>query len=289
MASRITSVHNDRVKYIRALGHRRVRQREGRFAIEGTRLADEVVRAGIRPALVLYTEAWAKTPEGIRLLPTLAEALDGAWLASDEVLATCADTTTPQGVIVVVPCLELSPRPGLTLVLDGLRDPGNLGTILRSAEASDVGQVLLSPGTVDVYNPKVVRAAMGAHFRLPIARVSWSAITERTKGRAVWLADAHGQVAYDGVDWTLPSALIVGSEATGASPEAADLATGRVCIPMAEGTDSLNAAMAAAVILFEAARQVRNSQDTCGAPLPGQPGAGTQRHRTVALTAGDSS
>jgi TrmH family RNA methyltransferase len=218
---------------------------------------DEVVRAGIRPALVFYTESWAETSSGQRLLSSLCGAGEGVWLVSDEVLAACADTETPQGVLVVVSFVHLEPRPGLLLLLDQIRDPGNLGTLLRSAEAAGVGQVLLAPNTVDHYNPKVVRGAMGAHFRLAVTSLGWPAIGAQVTGRAVWLADAHGEVQYDAVDWTQPSALIVGGEATGASKQSADLATGRVAIPMAGGVESLNAAMAATVILFEAARQRR--------------------------------
>jgi TrmH family RNA methyltransferase len=253
----ITSKQNERVKYIRSLVRRRVRQREGRFSVEGTRLVGEVVRAGIRPALVFYTEAWAGTPAGQRLLPALQQADEGAWLVSEAVMAASADTQTAQGVLVAVPFVDLPPQPGLILVLDGIRDPGNLGTILRSAEAAGVGQVLLAPGTVDVYNPKVVRGAMGAHFRLPVGTLEWPAIGHRLGGRAVWLADAAGEVDYEAVDWTRPVALIVGSEAAGAGKEAVALATGRVSIPMAGGTESLNAAMAVTVLLFEAARQQR--------------------------------
>ena len=255
----ITSTQNERVKAIRSLARRRVRQREGRFTVEGSRLVDEMVRAGIRPALVFYTEAWAGTAAGQRLLPALGQAEGGNWLVSEAVLAACADTQTPQGVLAVVPFVNLPPRPGLILVLDQVRDPGNLGTILRTAEAAGAGQVLLAPGTVDVYNPKVVRGAMGAHFRLPVATLEWPAISQRVTGRAVWLADATGEVAYDAVDWTQPAALIVGGEATGAGEEATALATGRVSIPMAGGAESLNAAMAATVLLFEAARQHRRS------------------------------
>ncbi len=225
--------------------------------MEGNRLVDEVVRAGLRPALVFYTEAWAGSPAGQRLLPALRPAEEGAWSVSETVLAACADTQTPQGVLAVVPLVHLSPRPGLILILDQIRDPGNLGTLLRSAEAAGVGQVLLTPGTVDPYNPKVVRGAMGAHFRLPVDGLDWPAIAGQVAGRAVWLADAAGEVAYDAVDWTQPSALIVGGEAAGAGEEAVALATGRVSIPMAGGVESLNAAMAATAILFEAARQQR--------------------------------
>jgi TrmH family RNA methyltransferase len=208
----------------------------------------------------LYTEAWAAAADSQRLLPALNLATEGAWPVSEGVLAACAGTQTPQGVIAAVPFVQIQPRLGLILILDRLRDPGNLGTILRSAEAAGIGQVVLTPGSVDPYNPKVVRGAMGAHFRLPVASLDWPAIIERLTGRAVWLADATGETPYDSVDWRRPSALIVGGETTGASPEASGIATGGVSIPMAEGTESINAAMAATVLLFEAARQNR-----CGA------------------------
>jgi TrmH family RNA methyltransferase len=261
MVSRITSVHNERIKYVRSLARRRVRQQEGRFLVEGTRLVGEVVRTGIQPALLLFTEEWAATPEAAHLLPPLSLAGEGAWLVTDEVLATCADTVTPQGVLAVVPKLTLEPRSGLILILDRLRDPGNLGTILRSAAASSVGQVILTPGTVDPYNPKVVRGAMGAHFWLPLAELAWPDIKGLVSGRKVWLADAAGKVAYHAADWTRPSALIVGSEAAGASEQACDLATCTVTIPIAAQTESLNAAMAATVILFEVNRQQRSQAD----------------------------
>lgn len=253
----ITSTQNDRVKYVRSLSRRRTRQREGRFLVEGTRLVEEVARAGIEPALVFFTEAWAATPEGQRLLAQLPPAADGAWPVSEAVLAACADTETPQGVLAIVPFVENEPGPGLVLVVDGVRDPGNLGTLLRSAEAAGAGQVLLAPGTVDAYNPKVVRGAMGAHFRLAVKALDWPDMAERLAGRAVWLADAAGDVAYDQVEWTALSALIVGGEAEGAGAQALAVASGRVRIPMAGGAESLNAAMAGTVILFEVARQRR--------------------------------
>jgi TrmH family RNA methyltransferase len=178
---------------------------------------------------------------------------------SETVIAACSDTQTPQGVLAVVPFVSLEPRPGLLLILDGIRDPGNLGTILRSAESAGVGQVLLAPGTVDPYNPKVVRGAMGAHLRLPVHSQDWPTIGKRAGDRAVWLADAASETAYHEVDWTRPCALIVGGEAFGTGQEATELATGRVSIPMTGGTESLNAAMAATIILFEAARQRRIS------------------------------
>lgn len=253
----ITSPHNDRVKQVRALVRRRVREREARFVVEGTRLVEEMVRAGAKPALVFYTPDWLAGPSAQPLRSALEQAEAGAWLVTEAVMGACAGTESPQGVLAVVPFRRLPARPGLVLILDRLRDPGNLGTILRCAQAAGVGQVILTPETVDLYNPKVVRGAMGVHFRLPIAMLDWDAIRVRVSGRSVWLAEAEGGVAYDQVDWRTPSALIIGGEAEGAGLEARSLAGGQVSIPMAAGSESLNAAMAATVILFEAARQQR--------------------------------
>jgi TrmH family RNA methyltransferase len=118
-----------------------------------------------------------------------------------------------------------------------------------------VEQVILAPKTVDPYNPKVVRGAMGAHFRLPIVALSWPEIAEALAGVHVLLADVRAERAYYEVDWARPSALIIGGEAHGASREARELAAAAIAIPMSGEAESLNAAMAASVILFEAARQ----------------------------------
>jgi TrmH family RNA methyltransferase len=143
------------------------------------------------------------------------------------------------------------------LVVDSVRTPGNLGAILRTAAAAGVDQVLLSPGTVDFYNPKVVRGGAGAHFRLSILPLSWREIETRLGGCDVWLAAAQGDLAYTEVDWKQPLTLIVGGEARGASPSALSLATGRVTIFMSQSVESLNVAVATGVLLFEIARQRR--------------------------------
>jgi TrmH family RNA methyltransferase len=141
------------------------------------------------------------------------------------------------------------------LILDAVRDPGNLGTILRAGAAAGVQAVLLSPTCVDAYNPKALRSGMGAHFRVPIVEMDWDKIGAYCRALAVYLADAEGDLSHDAVDWSAAWALIIGSEAHGAGSEAERLAQQRVYIPMAAATESLNAAIAAAVILFEAARQ----------------------------------
>ncbi len=179
-------------------------------------------------------------------------------------MKTISDTVTPQSLLAVAPFVELTPpaHPWLILVVDGVRQPGNLGTILRSAQAGGVGWVIVAPGTVDIYNPKVVRGAMGAHFHLPVSVLSWPQIEKALEGRPVFLASPRGERIYHQIDWTRPTALIVGGEAEGAGRQAERLADGQIAIPMQGGAESLNVAMAATVILFEAARQRANFLDS---------------------------
>ncbi len=254
----ITSRKNDKARYVRALqSRRRVRQRERRFVFEGIRLVEETIRAGIPPAFVFYTASVEADERGGRLLASLREMNVPCYTVSDPVMAVCSDTETPQGILAVLPIPDL-PRPEhptLTLILDRVRDPGNLGAILRTALAAGVDQVLLAHGTVDASNPKVVRAAAGAHLRLPVAALKWEAIAEAVSGCDVWMAAAGGETVYTVVDWAQPMALIVGGEAAGAGERARALAQGQVSIPMAAGVESLNAAIATAVLLFEAMRR----------------------------------
>jgi TrmH family RNA methyltransferase len=172
-------------------------------------------------------------------------------------MAAASDTQTPPGLLAVLPMPALAPPAPLTLalVLDALADPGNLGTLLRTALAAAVQVVFLAPGSVDPFNPKVVRGAMGAHFHLPIIAAGWEPIAQALSGLDLYLAEAGGGLAYTAVDWRRPAALIVGSEAAGPSAAARALSPRPVTIPMPGRAESLNAAVAAAVILFESARQ----------------------------------
>ena len=255
----ITSHQNPKIKQVRRLLlDRRYRQRQRAFVVEGTRWLSELVHspapAAARPALILASERWLEDGDHRRLLDEIGVRVTKV---DEAVLARASDTETPSGVLAVLPMPEwrLPQRPGLLLVLDRLTDPGNLGTIVRTAAAAGADGLLLSPGCVDPYNPKAVRATMGALLRLPVLPASWDEIKARTAGLDLWLASAGGQVTYDAVDWRRPAALVIGSEATGIGPEATDLAGRRVAIPMAAQTESLNAAAAAAVLLFEARRQ----------------------------------
>jgi RNA methyltransferase, TrmH family len=258
----ITSPDNPKVKQARALLERKGREQQGRCLAEGVRLIEDAVRAGLAPALLFYTAQATAHPRAARVIAAAVETGSPTLELSPAVFGALSDTVTSQGVVAVLPIPRLAPPAAASLILvpDQVRDPGNLGTLLRSAEAAGVDLVLLPPGCVDPWSPKVVRAGMGSHFRLPIATGDWPALAERLAGRQVWLAEAEAPAAYDRVDWTLPSALVVGGETTGLSADAGRLATGRIAIPMAGPVDSLNAAMAATVILFEAARQRRTKK-----------------------------
>ena len=255
MPVHISSLENPKVKELRSLCRRQVRYRERLFLIEGTRLVEEAIAAGLPLHLVLYVpELLQGTERGEALLARFS-ASPQSFPTTPQILERVADTVTPQGVVAAVPFPELPPDPGnLVLVLDRIRDPGNCGAILRTAEAAGVRMVYLAPGTVDPFNPKVVRAGMGAHFRLPLRTSGWEEITAALTGLQVLLAEATGGRRYDSVDWCLPTALIVGGEAEGAGQRAQAIAVA-ITIPMAGAAESLNVAIATGILLFEALRQ----------------------------------
>ena len=242
---------------------RRGREQYSQCLVEGVRLIEDAMRAGEKPALIFCVPAAHDSPRAAALLASAPAHGVPIYELSPAIFATLSDTVNSQGVVAVMPLPDLSPVSGadLALVLDQIRDPGNLGTILRSAEAAGVGQVLLTKGCADPWGPKVLRAGMGAHFRLPLETdLEWPAIAALLTGCPLWAADAHGELAYDRVDWTGPAALVVGGETEGISAEAGASARGKIYIPMHGGAESLNAAMAATVVLFEAARQRRHSR-----------------------------
>jgi len=257
----ITSTDNPKVKLARTLLERRGREKQGQCLVEGVRLIEDAMRVGVHPALIFFVRSARLQPGSQALLAAVEGEKVPAWELAPEVFETLSDTVTSQGVIAILPISRIEPNsdPTLVLVLDQVRDPGNLGTILRSAAAAGVELVMLTHGCTDPWSPKTLRAGMGAHFHLSLeAGVGWTQIAQRTAAMQTWVADARGDMIYDQVDWIRPSALIVGGETEGLSREAVGLATGRLAIPMRNQVDSLNAAMAATVVLFEAARQRRS-------------------------------
>ena len=251
----IASTDNSLVKLARSLHEAKGRARHAAFLVEGLRLLEAAADCSA-PRIVLHTIDFQRTSKRAAML---LERLDRNGTAvravTEKVMAHVSDTVTPQGIVAVVSLPEAATRAAdstLDLVLDEIQDPGNAGALLRSAAAGGVGRVLCSAGTVDPYSPKVVRAAAGAHFHVEISWVAWDALGA---GRQVVLADARAKQPYWEVDWRRPSTLVVGNEARGTSADAQSVATHRVSIPMADGVESLNAAVAGSIILYEALRQ----------------------------------
>jgi TrmH family RNA methyltransferase len=251
----ISSLSNPRVKYVRRLqADRRFRSSQKKFVVEGTRWVQELLSNTPLLGDIYYTETWlAQAGQGNPII----QAAVSMQSVTEEVMAAMSATETPPGILATV-AINPPPvpsRPSLMLILDGITNPGNLGTMLRTAAAAGVDSALLSTGCVDSYNPKVVRGSMGALLRLPVRQLEWHEIARATEEMRVWVAAAAGEMSYSEVDWRQPSALIVGNEAHGASAAAFALADGSVSIPMGAETESLNAAVAAGIIMFEAARQ----------------------------------
>ncbi|GER87502.1 rRNA methyltransferase [Dictyobacter vulcani] len=272
----ITSPANPRISKLQTLHTARGRKKNGLFLLEGPHLLETLLNASLWPHEVYYQpELLGRTAEGAALLDRLLHipALKEAQLieVSERVIEALGETQTSQGVVSVLPLdalnvelLQQRRKPGVRpclLILDDLADPGNMGTILRTALAADVERILLTPHCVDYYSPKVVRSAAGAHISLLVeTNVDWEPIAERITSHCgdtprVLLAEAGSTQMYYEQDLTLPFALIIGNEAHGPSAEAHALATMPISIPLANAVESLNAAMATGIILYETVRQ----------------------------------
>ena len=252
----ITSTKNPRIQQIRKLqSSTRTRRKEGLFVVEGVRLAEEALVAGWQPALVLFMEG--VSDRGERTADRFRAQGVEVLAVAPHVMQVASDTQTPQGILAVfsMPDWEIPAEPTFLLIPDGVRDPGNLGTLLRTALAGGVEAVILPPGSVDPFSPKVVRSGMGAHFRLPIVCMDWEACAPHLAKLKVFLADSAGGQPYHQASFGEPLALIIGGEAAGAGSQAARRATERVHIPMPGSSESLNAAIAGAILIFEVIRQ----------------------------------
>lgn len=253
----ITSRQNPKLKLVHALlGRSRERREERAFVAEGVRLLEEARSSGWPSRFILYSDGLSE--RGLALVRQLRAAGGDVEEVSADLMQAVSETDAPQGILAVLEehDLPLPPSPDFLLIPDRIRDPGNLGALLRSAAAAGVQAVLIPPETADAFAPKVVRAAMGAHFRLPLARLDWPDVRQLcdSAGLNVYLADMGGQPCWD-IDLRLPLALIVGSEAGGGSEEARSLASGSISVPMPGGSESLNAGVAGSILMFEIVRQ----------------------------------
>jgi TrmH family RNA methyltransferase len=244
-------------KLIRRLRSRKRREEEGRFLVEGVRLVEELLAAEEGVELIVTSPALAATPRGRALLGRVAA---GPWTraeVSDAEFGRLADTETPQGVLAVArkPARRLAEfRPGeraAVLVLDRVGDPGNLGTLLRTAHALGVDWVVALPGTVDPWNPKAVRASAGSLFRLPVSHEPWRevAVWLRERGFAILCADAGGEPVARPGPRPARFALVLGNEPSGLSDEVLRDSDRRVAVKLPRDVESLNVAIAGALLL----------------------------------------
>jgi TrmH family RNA methyltransferase len=242
------------------------RDSRGLAGIEGPNLLEEALRAGLRVTTVFVAQGSEQLLEGLAL-PAETEVL----LLPRELLNSTLATETPQPVAALIepPAWSWADVLGgadkaapLIVVLAGLQDPGNLGTILRSAEAFGASGVLSLPGTVSEWNPKAVRASAGSVFRLPLLAVSEEDCFARLRKASVkiWTTAIRGAESADCIDLRGPVALLIGNEGNGVPQELAAQADGAVTIPCPGPVESLNAAVATSVLLYEASRQRRSAR-----------------------------
>lgn len=260
----ISSTANVHVKQAAALGKKaKFRRETGLFVVEGPRMVGELPKERIQA--VYATEKFLSSPENRDMVKGLKTET-----VTEEVLKAMSDTQSPQGILALVRQYEYSledilkageRQMPLLMILETLQDPGNLGTILRAGEGAGVTGIIMDRETADIYNPKVIRSTMGSVFRVPFVYVDdLKGTLALLKSRGVRLFAAHlkGQAFYDQADYGGPSGFLIGNEAAGLSEETAQLADQYVKIPMAGKVESLNAAIAASILMFEAARQRRN-------------------------------
>ena len=257
----LTSLQNALVKQFRRLQSAKYRREEQLFLLEGTHLIQEAVAAGWPLATVCYTESWlAREAELLEQIISSSPSDLRCEVVSVEVLVAMATTVQPDGVVALAHAQtrDTLSIQSLGLVLEDLQDPGNVGTILRTAAASGVEGILLGSGTADLANPKVLRASAGAWFRVLAARsddLVGQVMDYRDRGFQVLATVPKADRDCWSVDYIQPTLILVGNEGAGLSETLIQAATLQVRIPLSAGVESLNAATATAVLLFEAKRQ----------------------------------
>ena len=258
----IESPKNERIRRYRRLRKKNFRYREGLFLVEGLQCVAEALLSPRVPECLICNK------DGAEALTAYADIIRERGIpcltVSDEVIASLSDTITPQGVIAVSPLVHVESesvfRAGASplLIASRVRDPGNLGTMIRIADAAGVGGMFVCAESADLYNPKTVRSTAGSLFHFPIAvggDIATTLRVMREQGYEVLATDAHVGVGMWEVEWPRKLALAMGNEAWGIPQEEAEMMDGLVKIPMLGKAESLNVASAAAVLLYEVARQ----------------------------------
>ncbi len=259
----VTGRHNALIKLVRRAFARSELTPQGECAVEGVRIVEEAIRSGLHLRAVLFSRSGQARAE--RLLPQLAERVE-TLLLPDKLFTGVVPSETPQGVAALVQVKNFvledllgagSHDSPLVVAVAGVQDPGNLGTILRSAEAFGASGVLLGENTVSAYNSKVVRASAGSIFRIPMVKQELKTALPalRQGGLRLLATSSHKGTAVNAAQLTSPLALVVGSEGAGLAREIMAQVDDTVAIPHSPRVESLNAGVAASIVLYEAARQ----------------------------------
>jgi TrmH family RNA methyltransferase len=258
---RIEGRHNALVKELRKAFVRGEPTSDGYCAIEGVRILEEAIRSGLRFRAVFFSQSAENKAE--RLLPQIGAHVE-TLLLPDKLFATAVPSESPQGVAALVRWKEFSlddvlakAQSGPLLAIAGVQDPGNLGTILRSAEAFEAGAVLLGEGTVSPFNPKVVRASAGSVFRLPLARSKLNDAVARFREQGLRLigTSSHKGIPVDQAKLDGPLVIFIGGEGAGLPRDLVSQMDELIVIPHSSRVESLNAGVAASIVLYEAARK----------------------------------
>jgi TrmH family RNA methyltransferase len=257
----LTSLQNSLVKQIRKLHTAKERHSQGLFLLEGTHLLEEACTTSYPLVTVCCTPQWQNTHP--QLWEVASSQCDRAEIVSEEVMGAIATTVQPDGVVATAKRSHFQkevPFTGIVLALETIQDPGNLGTIIRTAAAAKASGLWLSGDSVDLDNPKVLRASAGQWFRITASVSEDLKITvHQAKGMGMQVVATLPTAAltYWEVDWCIPSLILLGNEGAGLSQHLATMADTSVKIPLAHGVESLNVGITAALMLYEAQRQRR--------------------------------
>jgi len=253
----ITSKNNSKIKLVRSLQtRRRNREVEKAFVAEGVRLVEEAVSVQWPMNFLLYDETLSDRGQDL-IIRLRSRSQTEIGQITPELMQEISDTETPQGILGVfkLQSLSLATKPSFMIIADQIRDPGNMGTLLRTSEAAGADGIIITPGTVDAFSPKVVRAGMGAHFHLPIHSQSWEEIETYLAGIPIFLTEAEGGTPLWEANFQQDCALLIGGEAFGATESGKKLVKNTITIPMHGRVESLNAAIAAGIVIAEVLRQ----------------------------------
>ncbi|HHW31903.1 MAG TPA: RNA methyltransferase [Clostridiaceae bacterium] len=264
---KITSSQNPLVREAKALKNRKYRDEKGLFLIEGEKLLKEAVQEKAEIIKVFLSEEYIKEKSYDLFSSELLK--HDTIILSDRLFKEISDTETPQGIIAVVKqskhtLSDIMANNRNIIILEEIQDPGNMGTIIRTADAAGFSGVITTKGCVDVYSPKVIRSTMGSIFRIPVCTgAGISEIISRLKAEGIKVYASHleGKASLYDIDLRSDMAIIIGNESRGLSKEASASADALVQIPMLGGAESLNASVAAAILMYECVRQ-RLTKDT---------------------------